>query len=189
MEENGKEEIQFFGETRTEQEPESLTSDMEKIDEDESPGEPTEITGIHLDIKMPELKQTAQSESETALAFEPYHTIDYFASQGIKLSADEKPGDRLGQQLRSFTDWLKTMKKLPQSEIAKKLDSGLEQKVQTLAEHSLETPEVMTEAMAEVWEKQGNRERAIETYNKLSLLNPAKSAYFAAKIEQLKKEN
>jgi hypothetical protein len=39
--------------------------------------------------------------------------------------------------------------------------------------------------MAEVWAKQGAREKAIETYNKLSLQNPSKKAYFAAKIENL----
>jgi hypothetical protein len=180
--ENGKEEINFSQETTTEQDPELPSGSVERINEDES-------RGIQQDFKMPGLKQEIQSESETVLAFEPYHTIDYFASQGIKLSVEEKPGDRLGLQLKSFTDWLKTMKKLPQSEISKNMDSGLEQKVQTLAEHSLETREVVTEAMAEVWEKQGNREKAIETYNKLSFLIPAKSAYFAGKIEQLKKEN
>ena len=45
---------------------------------------------------------------------------------------------------------------------------------------------VVTEAMAEVWLKQGNKQKAIETYNKLSLLNPSKKAYFAAQIEHLK---
>ena len=40
--------------------------------------------------------------------------------------------------------------------------------------------------MAEVWEKQGNPEKAIDIYNKLSLLEPSKSTYFAAKIEEIK---
>jgi hypothetical protein len=39
--------------------------------------------------------------------------------------------------------------------------------------------------MAEVWAKQGAREKAIETYNKLSLLIPSKKAYFDRKIENL----
>ena len=55
-----------------------------------------------------------------------------------------------------------------------------------MAEHSLEEKEIITEAMAEVWAKQGNAQKAIELYTKLSLQEPAKSAYFAAKIEQLK---
>ena len=55
-----------------------------------------------------------------------------------------------------------------------------------MAESSINDREVVTEAMAEVWEKQGNHAKAVEIYQKLSLLNPAKSSYFAAKIEQLK---
>ena len=45
------------------------------------------------------------------LLFEPLYTSDYFASQGIKLSEEVQPGDKLGNQLKSFTEWLKTMKK------------------------------------------------------------------------------
>jgi hypothetical protein len=41
--------------------------------------------------------------------------------------------------------------------------------------------------MAEVWKKQGNTAKAIDIYNKLSLLDPSKRVYFAAKIEELKK--
>jgi hypothetical protein len=41
--------------------------------------------------------------------------------------------------------------------------------------------------MAEVWVKQGKLEKAIEVYHKLSLINPSKRAYFAAKLEILKK--
>jgi len=123
------------------------------------------------------------------LIFEPFYTVDYFASQGIKFKEEEKPVDKFSQQLKSFTEWLKTMKKLPVAEIAKSVEAASEKKVEQLAEHSLEDREVITEAMAEVWEKQGNREKAIEVYSKLSLLEPAKSPYFAAKIEILKKEN
>ena len=52
--------------------------------------------------------------------------------------------------------------------------------------HSIERREVITETMAEVLAKQGMREKAMEMYRKLSLLEPEKSAYFAQKIEQLK---
>lgn len=123
------------------------------------------------------------------LLFEPYHTVDYFASQGIKFKEEEKPADKFGQQLKSFTEWLKTLKKLPVSEIAKAATPGAEKKVEEMAETSIKDREVFTEAMAEVWEKQGNAVKAIEVYSKLSLLEPSKSAYFAAKIEDLKKQN
>jgi hypothetical protein len=122
-------------------------------------------------------------EAESLPLFEPYHTVDYFASQGIKLKEEEKPKDKFSQQLRSFTEWLKTMKKLPATELA----PPVEKKVEEMAAVSLQDRDIVTEAMAEVWEKQGNHEKAIAVYNKLSLLDPSKRAYFAAKIEALKK--
>ncbi len=120
------------------------------------------------------------------LSFEPYHTVDYFASQGIKLSQETEPKDQFGRQLKSFTEWLRTMKKIP-APVAATQPSHSEEKVQHMAEDSVHQAEVVTETMAEVWLKQGNREKAIETYNKLSLLNPSKKAYFAARIENLKR--
>jgi len=78
------------------------------------------------------------------------------------------------------------MKKLPVSDQVKPLDIRSEQKVENLAAHSLDSEEVYTETMAEVWSQQGNNEKAIEIYNKLSLINPSKRAYFAAKIDSLK---
>lgn len=132
--------------------------------------------------------QTSNLKPETEpLAFEPFHTVDYFASQGIKLSQEEMPKDKLGKQLKSFTEWLKTMKRLPPAEMASKVDAPAEQKVEHMAEDSVHTAEVVTEAMAEVWIKQGNSQKALEVYNKLSLLNPSKKPYFAALIENLKR--
>jgi len=127
------------------------------------------------------------STSEPAeLAFEPFHTVDYFASQGIKISQEELPKDKLGKQLKSFTEWLKTMKRLPAVQIEQSVETSAEKKVESMASHSVTESNVVTEAMAEVWLKQGNKEKALDIYNKLSLLNPSKKAYFAAKIENLK---
>lgn len=132
--------------------------------------------------------QTQNLQPETALTFEPYHTVDYFASQGIKLSQEEIPKDKFGKQLKSFTEWLKTMKRLPPTQITGSAgDAGSENKVQHLADDSIHESDVWTEAMAEVWIKQGNTQKAIETYNKLVLLNPSKKTYFATKIENLKR--
>lgn len=147
--------------------------------------------GIHSspaedEVRIAPLKTEPLQDTNTSPVFEPLHTVDYFASQGIDLKEDEKPADRFGRQLRSFTEWLKTMKKLPAAEIVKETDIISEKKVVTLAEHSIEDRTVMTEAMAEVWTKQGHPEKAIEVYNKLSLLEPGKSAYFAGLIEKLK---
>ena len=124
---------------------------------------------------------------DDALVFEPYYTVDYFASQGIKTVLEEQPKDRLGQQLKSFTEWLKTIRQMPPQQIASMNDAGSEEKVVQLATHSLAEENVDTEAMAEVWIKQDQPEKAIRIYEKLSLLNPSKSSYFALLIEKLKR--
>ncbi len=142
---------------------------------------------IATGAEKPLLKIVETPAAQDDRLFEPYHTVDYFASQGIKLSkAETEEKDKLGRKLRSFTDWLKTMKKLPQASIENILSKNEESKVVEDATHSIENKEVITEAMAEVFEKQGMTDKALEVYQKLSLLNPAKSAYFAAKIEDLK---
>jgi hypothetical protein len=135
---------------------------------------------------VPLSSPTASTKPKEDLLFEPFHTVDYFASQGIRFKIDEQPTDKFGQQLKSFTDWIKTMKKLPLSEIGKSVDPKEERKVEQLAGRSLEQEDVVTEAMAEIWVKQRNFAKAREVYQKLSLLEPAKSAYFASKIDELK---
>lgn len=155
--------------------------------EEQSTGSETEMVNEPA-LRMPAFKIEPINPVTAPLSFQPYHTVDYFASQGIKFKEQEKPKDRFGQQLLSFTEWLKTLKKMPASEIAATVsDPGAEKKVEQLAEHSLAERHVVTEAMAEVWIKQGNYAKAEEIYRKLSLLDPPKTAYFAAKIEELKK--
>jgi hypothetical protein len=151
--------------------------DSPKEEITEQPGKPVEIPALKIE-PLP---------ADAGLTFEPYHTVDYFASQGIRFKEEDKPQDRFGQQLKSFTEWLKTMKRIPVSEIATPADTGSEKKVEEMAEYSLVERHVITEAMAEVWIKQGNKIKAEEIYHKLSLLDPSKSSYFAAKIEDLKK--
>jgi hypothetical protein len=141
--------------------------------------------------KVKEDEQKIIIETPAAMSdqlFEPYHTIDYFASQGIKLDKIEpEPQDKLGKQLKSFTEWLKGMKKLQQVSVEKVLAENDESEVVAAAIHSVEDKEVITESMALVLEKQGLNEKAAEIYRKLSLLNPGKTAYFAARIDALKK--
>lgn len=131
-------------------------------------------------------KEPELPEESDPLAFEPFHTVDYFASQGIKLTAGAAAQDGLGKQLKSFTDWLKTMRKLPEAERIAELDEAGNQKIIDMAENSVLVREVITASMAEVLAHQGKIEAAISVYEKLSLHNPAKSPYFAAKIDALK---
>jgi len=175
---------------------------LEQVElEEKAPGEEPYHETFVLDEEIPEetpspvvetVTETYQEapapEQETTAApiFEPYHTVDYFASQGIRFVQEENPSDKLGKQLKSFTDWLKVMRRLPQKNREIVPDIAAERQVQAIAAHSIESREIVTEAMADVLAKQGMREKATEMYRKLSLLEPEKSAYFAAKIEQLK---
>jgi hypothetical protein len=147
----------------------------------EEPISDEEIAPMKFTLQMPQIKNTTAD----ALTFEPMHLVDYFASQGIKLSDEVQTADKLGKQLKSFTEWLKTMKKIhvPDSD-ATAVQSDMD--IQNMAEKSNAQGEVLTESMAEVLAQQGKVGKAVEVYKKLSLLNPSKIAYFAAKIEQLK---
>jgi hypothetical protein len=45
--------------------------------------------------------------------------------------------------------------------------------------------DIVSETLAEIWARQHQYQTAILIYQKLSLLNPGKSAYFAQKIKEL----
>ena len=139
-----------------------------------------------LSGQLADFKKPVTDEDQLGLPKDPMHTIDYFASQGIKIDLSQIPQDKLTTHLRRFTDWLKYMK----SENPNPVDLGtrkdLEEAVELIAQTSNESKEVLTESMADVLQKQGQIDKAIQLYIKLSFLNPEKSAYFAAKIQHLK---
>ena len=126
------------------------------------------------------------AKNADSIVFTPYHMVDYFASQGIKLILEDNPPDQFGKQLKSFTDWLKVMKKLPPQLSSDKEDEKENEQIRHFAAHSIEERDILTESMAEVLAKQGMYENAIALFQKLSLIYPPKSAYFASRIEQLK---
>lgn len=123
-------------------------------------------------------------KTESVIEFEPLHTTDYFASQGIKITDEPITQDKLGTQMKSFTEWLKSMKKIHKENFPAG-DDQTDKSIQQIAEHSNEATEVVTESMADVLLKQGKKDKACEVYRKLSLINPSKSAYFTAKIQSL----
>ncbi len=127
----------------------------------------------------------AVAEEKPAFTFEPFHTVDYFASQGIKLREEKLDNDQLGKQVKSFTQWLRSMKKIYVEE-HKELGATEEKEVVSIATESNQQTEVVTETMAEVLAKQGKKAQAIDLYRKLSLLHPEKSVYFASRIDELK---
>ena len=161
---------------------EILTAGLSENEEQITPAIEEKTETIQTEPVQSQQEIQLEKHSEDLL-FEPLHVTDYFASQGIKLSDELQPIDKLGKQLKSFTEWLKTMKRIhvaPQNN-----DVETDHSVETLAEKSNAEDEIITETMAEVLVHQGRNTKAIDVYKKLSLLNPAKSAYFAARINQL----
>ncbi len=159
--------------TKEDAEPTSSINEDAEQPPDDSEGE----------LRIPGIKEVPATGG---LAFEPLHTVDYFASQGIILNEEIIANDKLGSQMRSFTDWLKSMKKLHPERMA--LSSLADDIVENASDNANIDAEVLTESMAEVLIKQDKRGKAIEMYQKLSLINPSKSAYFAAKIEKIKSD-
>ncbi|PSR14244.1 MAG: hypothetical protein DA408_09625 [Bacteroidetes bacterium] len=63
------------------------------------------------------------------------------------------------------------------------------QKARQVAKKSLqEQPDLASETLADLLARQGQYAKAIKIYQRLSLLNPEKSVYFAATIENLKQK-
>jgi len=136
--------------------------------------------------QMADFNKPVDVDSKLDFEKEPFHTIDYFASLGIKIDLTKQPQDKLTMQLRRFTDWLKQMKNVDPNPNDLGTDPELEKAIQNIAKTSIEAREIVTETMADVFIKQGKTDKAIQLYIKLSFLDPSKSTYFATKIQHLK---
>lgn len=153
-------------------------------EEEEGPS-PQEFPQLHIDLG----EKATVTPLDTALTFEPFHTVDYFASLGIKVNLNESDANKFTQQLKSFTEWLKSMKRIAPAQPLDDLDAATESEIQHIAAHANQQKEaIATESMAQVWIMQGKYHKAVEVYHKLSLQHPEKRAYFATKIEQLNKQ-
>lgn len=120
---------------------------------------------------------------------------------------DEENSDKSLMVMMSFTEWLVHFKRTSDeknSEIEdqkavramwqkEKLAAALEEEndeipenVFEMAVNSIAKEEgLASESLAEIYVKQGKHDQAIEMYKKLSLRNPQKNAYFAARIEEI----
>ncbi|HVB03849.1 MAG TPA: hypothetical protein VNE41_09030 [Chitinophagaceae bacterium] len=170
----------------------------QKINPDIPPGKNTLPVGEKVDPGI-----SLSPENELDQLIRPLYTEDYFAFQGIRLP--EQPDDTrkpTSAQMRSFTDWLRAMKRprtAPDpdlghqaagnrlSRIYTAVEEGqISTAVEKMALDSISTgDEVITEAMAEIRIRQGQTQKAIAIYEKLGLLNPGKSGYFADKIAMI----
>lgn len=167
------------------------TSDLEVYEDEpdatDKIGADNKIAGL-LSTQLADFKKPVEAGAKLDIDAdrERLHTIDYFASQGIKIDLANIPQDKLTTHLRKFTDWLKQMKQTDGKPQYLATSLEMENAVAETAKTSNETREILTETMADVLVQQGQVDKAIQLYIKLSFLNPEKSSYFAGKIEQLK---
>ncbi len=125
----------------------------------------------------------------------------------LNTEGDDDSQDKSLMVMMSFTEWLVHFKRTADeknSEIEdqkavramwqkEKLAAALEEEndeipenVFEMAVNSIAKEEgLASESLAEIYLKQGKRDHAIEMYKKLSLRNPQKNAYFAARIEEI----
>lgn len=164
----------------TEEEEPEPEDDMEPVSDDDTDIQKMKLSSL-IEQHFSAYKKPLQPNEELQIKSSPFHTIDYFASQGIKTDGQ----DMMTNRVKKFTDWLKQMKGGNSQPNDLGTDAETEQMIETIAQTSNETKEVVTEAMAEVLIKQGKTQKAMQLYKKLSFLNPGKSTYFAAKIDEL----
>ncbi len=120
---------------------------------------------------------------------QPLYTEDYFAYTRTQLPEnikDDKPPTL--EQVKSFTGWLRMMKKTHGGPPAEEDKEELSSEAGEKEDSSKDQNPVVTESMAKIWIQHNQKDKAIDIYNKLILLNPEKKSYFAAKISELKEQ-
>lgn len=138
--------------------------------------------GIEVSSDLPEVEDLApHTEEEKSLlvvmSFEEW--LSYINTKSKKAKEEE------AEQKALKTMWQK-----------QKLAAAIEEESDEIPETVFEmavnsisrSDDWVSESMAEVYARQGKAKKAIDIYEKLSLLNPEKNTYFAAKIENLQKD-
>lgn len=137
----------------------------------------TEITVKEDNLSIDET--VIVTPDKTNSAFIPLHVEDYFSALNINLPKEKMshtnplPPTTTSSKQKPFIDWLEEF-----SHSYKKVNS-------MISSEKNDTP-VASETMAEIWIAEKRYDKAILTYEKLSLLFPEKSVYFANKISELK---
>jgi len=126
------------------------------------------------------------------------------------IEEEQAEGEKSLLVMMTFAEWLVYMQSKNQKEREEeadkkalktmwqkqKLAAAIEEEDEEIPENVFEmavnsisrNEELVSESLAQVYLSQGKKKQAIEVYRKLSLLNPEKKTYFAAKIENLQKD-
>ena len=140
--------------------------------------------------------------------------LSYSIEASSKLKEDEEPmepnapveKEEAAEPPSSFNDWLKAKGEAPkQADPAKSIDDYIKRLESSRGPKSAEKPketqshdvsgiarksvedaeEIVTETLARIYMNQKNYAKARRVYEKLSLLNPEKSGYFASQIKKI----
>ncbi len=169
-----------------------------KVDdvEDEIELESNEITEIQEQIPTLETNQNIEEEEDypDQMVF-----VDNVDSKKKKKSKKSKFNYRWSSQteadytmsgLDPFTVWINNIDGVEMTAVESKQEGKKKKKKKKknkAQSKSLESkPEIASEALAGLLTNQGHYEDAIAMYEQLSLKNPEKSSFFAAKIESIK---
>lgn len=138
--------------------------------------------GIEVSTELPEMEELAPgtAEEKSLLVMMSFEEWLSFINNNSKKAKEEE-----AEQKALKTMWQK-----------QKLAAAIEEESDEIPETVFEmavnsisrSDDWVSESMAEVYARQGKAKKAIEIYEKLSLLNPEKNTYFAAKIENLQKD-
>ncbi|RYZ50573.1 MAG: hypothetical protein EOP49_13720 [Sphingobacteriales bacterium] len=198
--------------------PQEILTSTEPLQEVQTELQPEDLPEAEIpvtDAPLP-LKPRPSRTQDGEELIKPLFSEDYFLYQGIEIpepgsKPEEKPKpEKALMVVMSYAEWLmhfktKTEREKQELEDKKALKSmwQKEKLAAALEEENEEIPEsvfemavnsitkeegLVSESLAEILQKQGKYDKAIDMYRKLSLRNPQKSTYFAHKIEQINKQ-
>ena len=179
---------------------EIIAKEIEEIESDtlEAQSENTTTDPSKTEEELEPVSTIANELEETILSEISSYSIDYKIDESQKEKEDiiEKTPEK-----QSFSSWLNTVEKGNKSTLIdnfisinpsitpNKLDVYSTPKLAKLK--TIEDNGLVTETLARIYMKQGHFDKAIKTYQKLSLKIPEKKAFFASQIEviqELKKQ-
>ncbi len=154
------------------------------------------IDNQHNVLKINRQDAEGSVEREEAIDIIPLEQIKRPKSSKPKTNKKnkrKKKSERISGH-SEFSAWLIGRKQLPGVEIPEKKSKKKKKrkkKTKTALDKSIhgsirEKEEITSEALAKLYAAQGHHKKALKMYEKLSLINPQKSGFFAPLIENLK---